>query len=116
MGFGDDVHRVPVFPQSFHDLLVLRHLHALQDLFETLLIGVCCGVQAPLEVLPLGEPCLRVPGSPDVGQPIQHALAVVAGQVDPGEVRELALLCGDDAAQGAEDGQWEASIGGGAVL
>ena len=77
-------------------------LHALQDLFQALLIDVRCGVQAPLEVLPLGEPRLEqvgahglgVPAPPDVGQPIQHALAVVAGHLDPHEIRQLALLSG----------------------
>ena len=46
-----------------------------------------------------------------VGQPIQHALAVVAGQVHPHEIGQLALLRWHDAVQGAEDGQGEASVG-----
>ena len=91
-------------------------LHALQDLFETLLIDVRCGVQAPLEVLPLGEPRLEqisahglgVPAPPDEGQAVQHALAVVAGQIDPHDIRQLALLRRDDAVQGTKDGQGEA--------
>ena len=48
---------------------------------------------------------------PHVGQPVQHALAVVAGHLHPHEVRQLALLRGNDAVQGTEDGQWEASVG-----
>ena len=93
-------------------------LHALQDLFEALLIDVSCGVQAPLEVLPLGEPCFKqasahglgVPAPPDVGQPIQHALAVVTGHLDPHEIRQLALFCGDDAVQGQKTGSGKRAL------
>ena len=49
-----------------------------------------CNVEAPFEVLPPGEARLQhvgahglgVPAPADEGQAVQHALAVVAGQVD----------------------------------
>ena len=103
-------------------LLALRPvlLHALQDQLQAALVDVRRCVQAPLEVLPLGQPRLiqqvgtdglGVPPFADEWQPVQHALAVVAGHLHPHEIGQLALLRGNDAVQGTEDGQREASVG-----
>ena len=75
-------------------------LHALQNQLQAALVDVRCNVEAPFEVLPPGEARLEhvgahglgVPAPADEGQAVQHALAVVAGQVDAGEIKYPGLI------------------------